>query len=658
MKDNSMRITNVPPEQQAIRDRCFHPSGTFVEFPIEDVETSIPARFQKIVRLYPDRLAVKTGDRSLTYKELNASANQIAHRIFNNCGEGNRPVAILMEHGADVLAAILAVLKAGKIYVPLDPTYPIERLKYVLHDTRAPLVITHNETRRLAQELVDEAEELMNIDEMTKDNLARDRDFFVPPDALAYILYTSGSTGQPKGVFDSHRNVLHGTLRFTNGLHLCCEDRLSLTHSCSTSASVRRIFPAFLNGAALFPFNIKREGMAGLFRMIRDEEITVFSTGRIRDFVRSLTPDQKFPNLRLVSLGGEVVHRSDVDLYRKIFSAKSLIGIWMSSTETGNIAQFLIDDTSSLKGDKVPIGFPAEDVEVMVLADTGTPVEPGEVGELVVKSQYLSPGYWNRPDLTNEKFQSDPNEGEKRLYFTGDLVRRGSDGCLFYLGRKDDQVKINGYRIEIAEVEAALANLGHFHRVCVIAKDRPLSGLSLIAYLVSKQAPAPTTSTLRRLLAQVLPHHMIPSQFVYLESLPLTQTNKIDRKALPDPGKSRPDLDVPFVAPSCVEERVIAETWSEILGIERIGILDNFFDLGGHSLAASRVIARVIQTFQLELPVKTLFESPTVAEMAAVITTNQRKRLPEEDLARMLGELESMSDEEARELVTKATISK
>jgi amino acid adenylation domain-containing protein len=619
MNDRLKPHCELPPEQQAIRDKCFHPSGTFVEFPKEEIEQSIVGRFEKIVRQYPNRLAVKDGDRSLTYEDLNISANKIAHRILGRYGEGNRPVAILMDHGADVLAAILGVLKVGKIYVPLDPTYPAERLIYLLTDAKPEIVITENESYALAYEVVGHSERIMKLDDFEADASVGDPDFSVAPNALAYIIYTSGSTGEPKGVVENHRNLLHGTLRFTNGLHICREDRLSLTHSCSTSASVRWIFPALLNGAALFPFSVKRYGVTALLRMVEDEAITILSTGRIRDLLLHVTPVQTFPHLRLVSFGGEVIHRSDVDLYRQLFPRQCLIGIWMSCTETGNIAQFLIDDARALRSDVLPIGYPADDVEIMVLNDSGVAVGAGEVGELVVRSKYLSPGYWNRPDLTDERFKSDADRENARLYFTGDLARRDADGCLFHLGRKDNQVKISGYRVETVEVEAALAGMGHFNRVCVTVKDSAASGKQLIAYLVPKRRPVPTASSLRRALAQRLAPHMIPSRFVTLDSLPLTPTGKLDRKALPDPGNTRPVLDAPFVALSSNEERIIAKIWSEILGVDPIGLFDNFFDLGGHSFSASRVIARLAQTFQVELPISSLFNAPTVAEMAVLL---------------------------------------
>jgi amino acid adenylation domain-containing protein len=641
----------MPPEQQAIRARCFHPSGTFVEFPKGDVERSIPERFEKVVRMYSDRLAVKTGDRLLTYGEFNAMANRIAHAILDERGEGNRPVAILMEHGAEVLAAILGALKAGRIYVPLEPTYPVERLRYMLADSQAELILAHNRTLQLAHQLVGTTIQLANTDEIKNDIAVSNVNLSLSPDTLAYIIYTSGSTGRPKGVVDNHRNVLHGTLRFTNGLHICPDDRLSFTHSCSTSASVRRIFPALLNGASLFPFDVRREGMSGLFDWITNEKITIFSTGRIRDFVRNLGSEHKLSGVRLLSLGGEVVHRTDVDCYRRVIHPECLIGIWMSCTETGNVTQFLIATDSRIDGDIAPIGYAAEDTEVLLLDAQGNLIAAGEVGEIVVKSEYLAVGYWNRPDLTNERFRPDPDGGTKRLYRTGDLGRRDRDGCLFHLGRKDDQVKVRGHRVEVVEVEAALMSLGYFRKTFVTLRDRSPGEKSLVAYLVPQTRPVPTTSTLRTALAATLPNHMIPTVFVMLDSLPLTPTGKVDRNALPDPGNSRPELDTPFVKPRTAVESELSKVWCEVLGLAQVGVDDNFFDLGGHSLAAARVISRVIEIFQLELALKALFDSPTVAEMAKIIALNQAKTASHEDLDRMLKEVEAMSKERAQELL-------
>ena len=657
MSDSTTHKFELPPEQRAIRGKCFHPSGTFVEFSKEEVEQSIPERFEKAVRKFPNRIAIKTKDRGFNYDELNKSANRMAHEILNECGKSNPPIAILMEHGADVLTAILAVLKAGKIYVPLDPTYPMERLRYMLRDAQVELVLVQERTLTLAREIGGQEFRIANANELGNGSAEGNLDLALSPDTLAYIIYTSGSTGQPKGVVDNHRNVLHDTLKFTNGLHICPEDRISFTHSCSSSASIRRIFPAFLNGASLFPLDIRRSGVqSGLVDLVVDEAITIFSTGRIRDFVRNFDPTPAFPHLRLVSLGGENVYRREIELYRKIFHPSCLIGIWMSATETGNITQFLIDGKTQINGDIAPVGYPADDMEILLLDDAHHRVRDGELGEIAIRSRYLSPGYWRRPDLTKEKFQADPDGGEARIYFTGDLGRREPDGCLSHMGRKDDQVKIRGYRVEVAEIDAALLNLGHFRKAFVALRDRGLAEKSLVAYLVPERWPAPTTSFLRKALAAILPSHMIPSVFVMLESLPLTPTKKVDRAALPDPGTERPELDTLFVASRTPAEQQLASIWADVLVLDRVGIHDNFFDLGGHSLAAMRVVSQVIKEFQLELPLQSLFQSPTIAAMAAVIMEHQGKRLGEEDLERMLGELELMSEDEAQRLVATETV--
>jgi amino acid adenylation domain-containing protein len=616
---------DLPAEQLAVRAKCFHPTGRFEEFTKEEVEQSIPERFEKIVKRYPDRIAIKEGAEAVTYTELNQRADRIAHAILDRCSEGNFPVAILMEHGTSVLVAIVAALKAGKIYVPLDPSYPVERLQYMLLDSQAEVILTHRETLSLARQMASQEFGVLDVDEVGAGSRHDDVNVKITPGAFASIFYTSGSTGQPKGVVDNHRNLLHGTLRLTNGLHICAEDRLSFTHSCSASASVRKIFPALLNGACLFPLDLKRQGIRALAGLVVSESITAFGIGRIRDFARSFGQHRSFPSLRLVSLGGETVYRRDVELYKKVFPRDCVIGILMSSTEAGNITQFFIDRDTQIAGEIAPIGYPAGDMEIMLLDNGGNPAGPGEIGEIAIKSKYLACGYWRRPQMTNERFRVDPAGGEQRIYRTGDLGRMENDGCLFHLGRKDDQIKVRGHRVEVAEIEAALLNLGYFRKAAVMLRSRSSDEKSLVAYVEPEKQPAPTSKTLRKSLAATLPDHMIPSQFVMLDTIPLTPTQKVDRKALPEPGNARPEMDTPFIAPRTSLERDIAKIWGDILSLDQVGVHDTFFDLGGHSLAAFRVISQVTQTFRVNLSPKALFDSPTVAEMAMVIETNLSK---------------------------------
>jgi amino acid adenylation domain-containing protein len=624
------------------------PINPFVEFEKQEIEQSIPERFEKVVRANPDRVAIKAKTDVWTYDALNRTANIVAEWILNETPNGNEPIGILMERGAPVLIAVLAVLKAGKIYLPLDPSYPVERLQWIVRDAEPQLMVTNGANMSLCRDLVTDRIPIANIDDISTSGEARNPGVVITPDAFAHILYTSGSTGQPKGVVDNHRNILHGTLRFTNGLHISAEDRLSLTHSCSSSASVRRIFPALLNGASLYPLDLREEGMEGLLGLLVRERITYFSTGRIRDFVRAFDTRHRFDALRLVSFGGEIVHKTDVELYRKIFPPHCLVGIWMSTTETGNITQYFIDSESQIEGDIAPIGYPVADVEVLLLDEERRPVNQGDIGEITVRSRYLSPGYWRRPDLTKARFFLGPGGGEERIYFTGDLARMDFEGCLYHLGRKDDQVKIRGYRVETAEIEAALLKVPGVRKAFVTARERLRGAKQLVAYVVPQRGYTPTVTALRKALAINLPLHMIPSTFVMLDDLPLTSTGKVDRNALLPPSNARPALDVPCVEPRTPVERDLARLWCEVLSLDRVGINDSFFELGGDSLSAVRLISAVIKKFQTELPLQILFQSPTIAQMAAIMVTDRAKKLSEVELARIMAELESLTDEDAQ----------
>jgi hypothetical protein len=289
-----------------------------------------------------------------------------------------------------------------------------------------------------------------------------------------------------------------------------------------------------------------------------------------------------------------------------------------------------------------------KDKEVLVLDEDGNDVGFRQPGEITVKSRYLSPEYWRQPDLTSTAFVPISTDGMSRLYRTGDLGELLPDGCLVHLGRKDFQVKIRGYRVEIAEVEMALMDLDSVKEAAVVAREDAFGHKRLIAYIVLRSTPAPTTSALRAALKKKLPDYMVPSVFVFLDKMPVIGIGKINRNALTAPTNSRPELDNPYVPPRTPLEEVLLGIWREVLSLNQVGIHDNFFDLGGHSLAAMRVISRVIQTFKLDVPIIGLFNSPTVAQMAAIITQTQAKRTSDAELVTMLSGVEAMTEEEAR----------
>ncbi len=660
MSDTSAHTLHIPEEQRAIQAKCFHPSGSFTEFKKDETEQSISERFEKQVAKYPDRLAIKSKDHELTYDALNKIANRVARAILTRCGEDGEPIALLFENDAPMIAAILGALKAGKIYVPVDTLLPRTRATYILEDSRASLIVTNNKNLPLAKEWTDNALSLINIDEIDASRSTDSLGLSISPAALAWILYTSGSTRGPKGVVQNHRNVLHFVRNYTNGLRLCSEDRLTVLSSFSVNAGNHDIFTALLNGASLYPLNIKEVGVGRVAGWLGQHNITIYHSVPtvFRHFIESLDEEAKFPNLRVIRFGGESASKRDVELYKKTFAQGCILVNRLGSTETGTVRWYFIDKETEINGNIVPVGYPVEDNEVLLLDDAGKEVGSDNVGEIAVRSRYLTPGYWHRQDLTDAIFLPDPEGGTERIHRMGDLGRLLPDGCLVHLGRNDLLVKVRGHRIEVAEIEMALLDHPAIKEAVVAARHQggdPSTALRterrLVAYLLPAAFPVPAVTELRSFLNERLPDYMIPSAWVFLDAFPLAPNGKVDRRALPPPSTARPEVDTPFVAPRTLLEEALVETWARVLGLERVGIHDNFLELGGHSLLATQIITQVIKTFKVEVPLRSLFEAPTVAKMAMIITRYQTRKAKPDEIGRMLAELESLSDEEAQRLV-------
>jgi len=620
MSELKRHPAKLPPEQAAIRAKCFHPFGTFVEFPIEDVETSIPARFEKIVRKYPDRIAIKSGNQLLTYTELNAQANRIAHAIVDQQGDEAEPIAVLLESAMTLMAATIGVLKAGKFVALLDASFPDSRNAAILEDCQAQVVITNRKNAPLVNRITNRDCRLMDFESANSGTSDDDLRLSVSPNALAFLVYTSGSTGQPKGVMQDHRSRLHQFKWSTNTNHICEHDRASLLTS-GTSSSVVVSLRTLLNGAMLLPFDIRREGVDNLAGWLLREKISVcvVSSPLFRSLCESLTGKEGFPDLRLIRLSSETAYKNDFGLYKKFFPPECLLTNGLSPTEAGALTDYFMDQETEIPGDEIPVGYPLEDIDILLLDDQGKEVGFNQVGEIAVKSHYLSSGYWRRPALTEAKFRSAPDGNDSRLYLTGDLGLMLPDGCLLHRGRKDFRVKIRGYGVEMAEVETVLRDHAAINDGVVVARPNESGEARLVAYFTSPRRPGPSVSELRRFLQDKLPDYMIPSAFVMLDAIPLTPNGKVDREALPDPQNSRPGLNAPPVAPRTSKEEKLVKIWAKELHIDQIGIHDNFFDLGGHSLLAMRVISQVRDDLQAELSLIQFFENPTVAALAARI---------------------------------------
>jgi amino acid adenylation domain-containing protein len=624
MSDFSSGVTNTSPEQQAIRAKCFHPTGRFVEFTKDEIAQSIPSRFEQIAAKYPDRIVVRGKTVTLTYYALNSLANRVAHAILNRCGKRVEPIALLFERDAPAIAAILGVLKAGKIYVPLDPAYPHARSSAMVENSQAALVVTDTRHRALAETIIGDSHRLLNVDELDS-NLSEDNvGLHLPPETLYGIFYTSGSTGEPKGVVENHGNVLYHVMAYTNEVHVCADDRLTLLHSLSFRAAEIHLFGALLNGAALFPLDLNKMGIANLAGWLNDECITIYHSIPMvfRHFVQTLPENATIPTLRLIHLSGSTAGRRELELYKRAFGSQCLLLNRMGFTEGYTIRWCFIDHSTEIDSSKLPVGYAVAETEVILLDEAGNQVGPGDIGEITVKSSYLVPRYWRRPDLTRAAFLPDPDNANRRIYRTGDLGRMRSDGCLQHLGRKDFQVKIRGYRIDITEIECALLGHAAIEDASVTTHEDRSGDTVLVAYIILARMHELNATELRRFLRVVLPDYMIPSVFVKLESLPLTPNGKLDYRALPALEHLRPELETAYVAPKTVNELRIATVWQEVLGLERVGSHDNFFDLGGNSLLLAEVHSNLQEIFQKEIPMVHMFEHPTINALARYL--NQR----------------------------------
>ena len=649
----TLDLSHMSDDQRAIQARCVHPTGNFVEFPAEALEQSLVKRFEEQVDIHSDRLAVKFGQQELSYRELNIAANRLAHALLTQRNEPKEPVVLLFENSLSAIVSILAVLKADKFYAGVNATYPRTRVKYMMDDLRAKTVLTDSRSLALAQELSPEGATITTVDDIANEHSDENPNLTIDPDSSAWIVYTSGSTGQPKGVVQTHRNVLQFTMNYVNYYHLVPEDRSALLFAYGGTAWAHEIFMNLLNGSSLIFYDLKLRGLSGLGDFLVNEKITICKivSTAFRHFTETLEPRTVFSDVRLVVLGGEAVYPVDVDGFKKAFPRDSVLVNRIGCSETGSIFSYFIDHDTEIDGNNVPIGNVWGGNQVTLLGEDGHPVGDNEIGEVAVRSRYLSPGYWRKPEITIKSFLPDQDGENRRIYLMGDVALRRPDGLYQHMGRKDFQVKIRGYRVEVAEVELALLERVEIKdAVVTMHEDRTGDG-RLAAYVVPSGVGAVVPSRLRSYLTGRLPSYMIPFAFVVLDELPLLPNGKTDRLALPDPGRDRPEIGVGYVAPQTPIERKLTEIWAEVLDIDDVGVDDDFLEIGGDSLKATRILSRAISTFEVEVPLQELFGSPTISDMALVVAQYQATGADDDDISSLLAELEAMSDEQARQQV-------
>ncbi|HMG73720.1 MAG TPA: amino acid adenylation domain-containing protein, partial [Pyrinomonadaceae bacterium] len=565
--------------------------------------------FEAQVTLTPDSTALVLGQEQLSYRELNERANQLAHHLR---ALGARPellIGIMMDRSVETVVSVLAVLKAGAAYVPFDPSYPRERLSFMLEDAGVSVLLTQDRLRDLMAssriKIVCPDSERAVIEEQSRDN----PHIAVSGENLAYVIYTSGSTGQPKGVMITHRSLCNLAHAQIAAFHLAAHERVLQFASPSFDASVSELFKTFLAGGTLCLAH--KDGLfpgPELLEVLQEQRITTVTLPP--SALRAL-PVIELPDLRRLILAGEACRAKEVQAWQQ--SGRRLFNAYGPTEATVCATVYECEGAA----ESPPIGRPIANVEVYVLDEQLQPVPVGTTGELYIGGMGVARGYWHRPEQTAENFIPHPysHDAGARLYRTGDLARYLPHGNIEYLGRDDEQVKIRGFRIELAEVEIALREHPSV-RECAVLAPQDETGEKRLAAYIAQAGPQTTLGALRRYLQERLPEHMIPSSFVMLDEMPLTVAGKIDRRALTEADGLRPELDEEYVAPGTDLECSLATMWQTTLGVERVGIHDNFFEIGGDSIRGAVLVNRLQEALGEYVYIVALFDAPTIAELA------------------------------------------
>ncbi|HEX6184601.1 MAG TPA: amino acid adenylation domain-containing protein [Pyrinomonadaceae bacterium] len=613
--------------------------------------------FESQAAATPAATAAVHGGEALTYAELNAKANRLAHRLRSLGVRAESRVGICIERSFDMLAAVLAVLKAGGAYVPLDPEYPAERLVYMLEDSGAGLLLTSD---ALAPRLHASGARVLALGaewQAVEQESAEDLDSGVDGDNLCYVIYTSGSTGRPKGVAMTHRalaNLIEWQHEELNDAGATTTLQFS---SLSFDVSFHEMFSAWRSGGTLvlIPEEARRDPalLAGVMARHGVDRLLPSFAALQQLAEHADAGGLAGVGLREVKSTAEQLHVTPqiVRLFRGM--SGGVLRNDYGPSETHAVTSYTLAGPPEMWPALPPIGRPIANTQIYLLDRNLRPAPLGVAGELYVGGECLARGYLGRPDLTAEKFVPDPHglAPGGRLYKTGDLARYLPGGEIEFLGRIDHQVKIRGFRVELGEVEAALAQHPRVREAAAAVRGKTPSERTLVAYVVAEGDEAPAVEELRAFLKDRLPEYMVPTAFVALDSLPLTPSGKIDRKALPEPDGSRLELGGEFRAPSTPAEEIVAGIWAQVLRLERVGVSDNFFDLGGHSLLATQLMSRLRESFQVELPLRVLFEGPTVEGLIDALAREWGGREVVEEIAATVQQVDALTAEEVGEML-------
>ena len=578
--------------------------------------------FEQQVARAPDAVALLSGDRKLTYRQLNERANQVAHYLR---GMGVTPDALIgvsLARSLDMIVALLGVWKSGAAYVPLDPSYPHDRLAYMAKDAAVSLLLTQEAFRGVYADsgvaTICLDTDWSTISYEKTDNPARS----ATQANLAYVMYTSGSTGMPKGAMITHQGLVNYLHWAISAYGFEAGGLVPLHSSVSFDLTVTSLYPALLVGGCveLLPEDVGAQSLLTALRQGKNYNVVKITPAHLELLTQQIEESEAPTAARAFVIGGENLTSESLRFWRKSAPATRLINEYGPTETVVGCCIYEVRPEDPQNG-SVPIGCAIANTELYVLDEALKPVPAGEMGELYIGGAGVARGYWNRPELTAERFLPDTFSARPsaRMYKSGDLARLRGDGVLEYLGRVDNQVKVSGYRIELGEIEAALAGQPQVYSCAVIVREDVPGAKQLVGYIVPRKGERPTANDIKRFLKDCLPEYMVPAQLVFLDVLPLTQNGKVDRKALPAPTQESASSDENYVAPATDTEVTLTEVLVGLLKVERIGIHDNIFDLGANSMLVLTLMSRIRGAFGVSIKMPVLFENPTVAQMAVAL---------------------------------------
>ncbi len=608
--------------------------------------------FDEQVAKTPDAVAVVFDDKELTYRELNERANQLAHRLKKLGVGAETLVGLCVERSLEMIVGVLGILKAGGAYVPLDPYHPKERLALMLEDTQAPVLLSQE---RIIENLPTHHAKVLFLDtdwgQIAKES-NENPDSGATAKNLAYVIYTSGSTGRPKGVMIEHRGLVNYLTWCKQAYPLDSGQGSPVHSSLAFDLTVTSLLAPLITGrcAHLVPEAPASEGLSDTLKRTKDFSLVKITPAHLQLLSQQTSPQEAKGSTRAFVIGGEELRAEHVAFWQEHAPRTELVNEYGPTEAVVGCCVYRVPG-DKLLGRTIPIGRPIINTQLYILDACRQPVPVGVPGGLYIGGDGLARGYLNRPELTAEKFIANPfsEKPGTKLYATGDLARYLPDSNIEFLGRVDRQVKLRGFRIELGEFETVLNQHPVVQESVVMVREESPANERLVAYVVSHQDQVCTASALRSFLKAKLPEYMVPSVFVFLDALPLTPNGKVDRKELPLPDQNRPELEQGFVAPRTPVEEIIAEIWAVVLKAEKVGVHDNFFELGGHSLLATQVVSRIREALRaMDLPVRALFEAPTVADLASRIAQSVLATDELEELAGNLAEVELLTDDEAR----------